>query len=155
MPRGEANRPAVPAFSSGVEIAEVTMALPVEDPKLRRDALAYVIRIYDELTTENGAPTLGTQNQAVDFILANPELRRAVAQWAASINIDEASAAPRRGFPTTSFISRFAPILERSWGSRRDRRLPERLSGDCRPQSLPSSPFEPLDGATLPLPLSR
>jgi hypothetical protein len=50
MPRGEANRPAVPAFSSGVEIAEVTMALPVEDPKLRREALAYVIRLYDELT---------------------------------------------------------------------------------------------------------
>src|SRR5206468_11607581 len=72
MPRGEANRPAVPAFSSGVEIAEATMALPVEDPKLRREALVYVIRLYDELTEENGAPTLGTQNQAVDFILADP-----------------------------------------------------------------------------------
>ena len=48
------------------------MALPVEDPKLRREALVYVIRLYDELTEENGAPTLGTQNQAVDFILADP-----------------------------------------------------------------------------------
>ena len=37
----------------------------------------------DELTEENGAPTLGTQNQAVDFILADPELCRAVADWAA------------------------------------------------------------------------
>ena len=72
----------MPAFSSGVEIAEVTMALPVEDPKLRREALAYVIRLYDELTEENGAPTLGTQNQAVDFILADPELCRAVEAWA-------------------------------------------------------------------------
>ena len=35
------------------------MALPVEDPKLRREALVYVIRLYDELTEENGAPTLG------------------------------------------------------------------------------------------------
>ena len=97
---------------------------------VRLQALASVIRIYDELTAENGAPTLGIQNQAVDFILANPELRRAVAQWAASINIDEASTVPRRGFPTTSFISRFAPILERSWGSHRDRPLPEPLDKD-------------------------
>ena len=61
---------------------------------VRLQALAYVIRLYDELTAENGAPTLGTQNQAVDFILANRELRHAVAQWAASTNIDEASTAP-------------------------------------------------------------
>jgi len=58
------------------------MALPVEDPKLRREALVYVIRLYDELTEENGAPTLGTQNRAVDFILADPELCRAVEAWA-------------------------------------------------------------------------
>jgi len=60
----------------------MAMALPVEDPKLRREALVYVIRLYDELTEENGAPTLGTQNQAVDFILADPELCRAVEAWA-------------------------------------------------------------------------
>src|SRR5438874_7936160 len=72
----------MPAFSSGVEIAEARMALPVEDPKLRREALVYVIRLYDELTEENGAPTLGTQNRAVDFILADPELCRAVEAWA-------------------------------------------------------------------------
>ena len=64
------------------------MALPVEDTKLREQALAYVIRLYDELTEENGAPTLGTQNQAVDFILADPELCRAVADWAATTEID-------------------------------------------------------------------
>ena len=75
------------------------MALPVEDTRLRLQALAYVIRLYDELTAENGAPTLGTQNQAVDFILASPELRRAVAEWARSIDIEEASTAPARRLP--------------------------------------------------------
>jgi len=49
-----------------------------ENTKLIRQALAYVIELYRELTEENGAPTLGTQNQVVDFILADPELRRAV-----------------------------------------------------------------------------
>jgi hypothetical protein len=75
------------------------MALPVEDVRLRLQALAYVIKLYNELTAENGAPTLGTQNQAVDFILAAPELRRAVADWAATTNIDEASTAPLRTLP--------------------------------------------------------
>src|SRR5258707_14293164 len=55
---------------------------PFEDTKLGAQALAYVIELYDELTVENGAPTLGTQNQAVDFIRADPELRLAVADWA-------------------------------------------------------------------------
>ena len=36
-----------------------------EDTKLGAQALAYVIELYRELTVENGAPTLGTQNQAV------------------------------------------------------------------------------------------
>jgi hypothetical protein len=75
---------------------EQRMAFLVEDVRLRLQALAYVIKLYDELTAENGAPTLGTQNQAVDFILAAPELRRAVAEWAATTNIDEASTTPSR-----------------------------------------------------------
>ena len=70
------------------------MALPVENTRLRQQALAYVIELYDELTEENGAPTLGIQNQAVDFILLDPDLRRAVAEWAGTRNIDEASTAP-------------------------------------------------------------
>ena len=70
------------------------MAYLVEDTRLRRQALAYVIELYEELTDENGAPTLGTQNQAVDFILLDPDLRHAVAEWAAARNIDEASTAP-------------------------------------------------------------
>jgi antirestriction protein ArdC len=50
---------------------------PIDDTKLGAQALAYVIELYRELTAENGAPTLGTQNQAVDFIRSNPELRKA------------------------------------------------------------------------------
>ena len=53
-----------------------------EDTVLIRQALAYVIELYRELSEENGAPSLGTQNQVVDFILADPELRAAVAHWA-------------------------------------------------------------------------
>src|SRR6266481_3916453 len=55
------------------------MAFPVENVRLRLQALAYVIKLYDELTAENGAPTLGTQNQAGDVLANPPELRRAVA----------------------------------------------------------------------------
>jgi hypothetical protein len=52
-----------------------------KNTKLIRQALAYVIELYHELTEENGAPTLGIQNQVVDFILADPELSRAVLDW--------------------------------------------------------------------------
>jgi hypothetical protein len=113
MPRGEANRPAMPAFSFGAEIAEATMALPVEDPKLRRAALVYVIRLYDELTEENGAPTLGTQNQAVDFILADPELCRAVEAWGRTANIDEATTAPPQRLPQDALYDRVTAFMKR------------------------------------------
>ena len=88
------------------------MALPVEDTQLRADALAYVIRLYEELTEENGAPTLGTQNQAVDFILADPELRRAVAYWAAAVNINEATTAPPRHLPLDALYQRVRAFME-------------------------------------------
>ena len=67
-----------------------------EEERLRLAALAYVIDLHDELTQENGAPPLGTQNQTVDFILGNPELRRALAAWAADAEVDEASLRLRR-----------------------------------------------------------
>src|SRR5438067_13484884 len=73
---------------------EAKMALPIEDTRLRQAALAYVIALYEELTGENGAPTLGTQNQAVDFILADSDLRRGVACWAAETGIGDAAMAP-------------------------------------------------------------
>ena len=79
---------------------------------VRLQALAYVIKLYDELTAENGAPTLGTQNQAVDFILANAERRRAVAEWATTINIDEASTAPPRRLPYDQLYQQVHAYLE-------------------------------------------
>lgn len=65
-----------------------------EDTALIIDACAYVIELYRELTEENGAPTLGTQNQAVNFILADPALSRNVKEWGESRRVDEASTAP-------------------------------------------------------------
>ena len=88
------------------------MALPVEDPKLRREALVYVIRLYDELTEENGAPTLGTQNQAVDFILADPDLCRGIAAWAGTADIDEASVRPPRRLPQDELYWRVRAYMQ-------------------------------------------
>src|ERR1700730_10837243 len=70
-----------------------------EDTVLIRQALAYVIELYRELSEENGAPSLGTQNQVVDFILAAPELREAVARWGRRVDSDEATTAPPRRLP--------------------------------------------------------
>jgi len=89
------------------------MALPVEDTKLREQALVYVIRLYDELTEENGAPTLGTQNQAVDFILADPELCGAVADWAGTTEIGEATTAPLQRLPRDALYDHVRAFLAR------------------------------------------
>lgn len=89
------------------------MALPIESTALRQAALAYVIALYDELTEENGAPTLGTQNQAVDFILADPALRQAVTAWAARAEIDEATTAPLRRLPQDRLYECVRSYLER------------------------------------------
>jgi hypothetical protein len=88
------------------------MTLPIEDTRLKRQALAYVIELYHELTAENGAPTLGTQNQAVDFILADPELRHAVAAWAETTEIDEATTAPPPRLPPDALYDRVRGYLE-------------------------------------------
>ena len=86
------------------------MALPIEDTRLRQAALAYVIALYEELSGENGAPTLGTQNQEVDFILSDSDLRRGVARWAAEAEIG-AAAAPRR-LPQDGMYDRVRAHLE-------------------------------------------
>jgi hypothetical protein len=65
-----------------------------EDILLIRQAFAYAIELYRELSEENGAPSLGTQNQVVDFILSDRELRTAIAQWGRLIESDEATTAP-------------------------------------------------------------
>src|SRR5438552_16282202 len=93
------------------------MALLVENTRLSLQALAYVIELYNDLTQENGAPTLGTQNQAVEFILADPELCRAVAAWADTTEIDEATPAPPQRPPPDALYDRAraypAEIMER------------------------------------------
>ena len=72
------------------------MARLTEDTKLIRHALEYAIELYRELTDENGAPTLGTQNQTVNFILADPKLSAAVADWGQTAKLDEATIEPPR-----------------------------------------------------------
>lgn len=71
-----------------------------EDTALIRQAVAYVIGLFRELTEENGAPTLGTQNQVVDFILADMELREAVAQWGRTVETEEATTQPPQRLPS-------------------------------------------------------
>lgn len=75
------------------------MSGPFEDPALIIDAVAYVIELYQELTGENGAPTPGTQNQAVDLIRADPVLCRAVRRWGERNRVDEATTAPPQRLP--------------------------------------------------------
>jgi hypothetical protein len=76
-----------------------------EETGLRAGGARHIINLYVELTRENGAPPLGTRNQAVNFILGDPELRRALADWAANVEIDEATdaaaaASVRRALPS-------------------------------------------------------
>ena len=82
-----------------------------EDTVLIRQAVAYAIELYRELTEENGAPSLGTQNQVVDFILADPELRAAVAHWGQLTDPDEATTAPPRRLPCDAAYRRIRAYL--------------------------------------------
>jgi hypothetical protein len=83
-----------------------------EDTVMIRQAVAYAIELYRELTEENGAPSLGTQNQVVDFILADPELRAAVAHWAGLTRPDEATTAPPRRLQCDATYRRIRAYLE-------------------------------------------
>ena len=87
VPRGALRRTltGAPVFSArSLGKGESRCPSRLEDAILTRQALAYVIELYRELSEENGAPSLGTQNQVVDFIRTDPELREAVARWAQS-----------------------------------------------------------------------
>ena len=75
------------------------MPVATEDSELIRHALAYTDALYRELTQENGAPALGTQNQTVDFILADPELRAAVARLGQMVEEAEATVRPPQRLP--------------------------------------------------------
>ena len=83
-----------------------------EDTLLIRHALAYAVALYRELSEENGAPSLGTQNQVVDFILADPELRAAVAHWGRLVDSGEATTAPPQRLPCDSAYRRIRALLQ-------------------------------------------
>lgn len=86
--------------------------LPIEDTTLGARALAYVIELHHELTAENGAPTLGSQNQAVEFICANPELSLAVIAWAKMVDVDEAPMMPRQRLPFDKLHHQVSAFLQ-------------------------------------------
>jgi hypothetical protein len=86
---------------------------PEEDIELRQAALAYVIALYRELSEENGAPMPGTENQVVDFILADPERRRRVAAWAATASFKEATTKPPQRLPQDTFYVEIRTLMER------------------------------------------
>jgi hypothetical protein len=94
-------------------MTDAERTIPEEDIGLRQAAFAYVVALYRELTQENGAPTPGTQNQVVDFILADPERRRRVAEWAADAVILEAKTAPPRRLPQDTFYIEVRTMIER------------------------------------------
>jgi len=104
------------------------MPLVTEDTVLIRQTVAYAIQLYRELSEENGAPSLGTQNQVVDFILADPELRGAAARWSRFVESDEATTCRRGDCRATPPIIAFELTLNRSWTRRflprRDRSRP-------------------------------
>lgn len=88
------------------------MAAITEDTVLIRQAVAYAIELYRELTAENGAPSLGTQNQVADFILADPELCAAVARWARNAATEEATTEPPRRLPCDAAYRRIRSYLQ-------------------------------------------
>jgi hypothetical protein len=85
----------------------------IEDTSLIAAALAYVVELYRELSQENGAPTPGTQNQAVDFILADPELSRGVSEWGKRTRVGEVTTAPPHRLPCDETYRRVAPFLRK------------------------------------------
>ena len=63
-------------FTARAAFRKQSMPALTEDTVLIRRAIAYVIELYRELTAENGAPSLGTQNQVVEFIPCRPRAAR-------------------------------------------------------------------------------
>jgi hypothetical protein len=82
-----------------------------DDIRLIGDTIAYVIALYRELSGENDAPTLRPENHTVCFILADPELSRAVKEWAGSARVDEAATAPAQRLPFAEAYRRIAAFM--------------------------------------------
>ena len=61
---------------------------------------------------KNCAPTQDTQNQAVEFILADPELCAAVSLWAEHLPIHEATTKPPQRLPHDALYERVHAFLE-------------------------------------------
>jgi hypothetical protein len=85
-----------------------------EDPDTIIDALAYVEELHQELTTENGAPPLGPQNQVVDAILAEPSLIAYVRDWAERNHVLEARAEPPQRPPIDAVYRLVRDLLLRA-----------------------------------------
>ena len=88
------------------------MPATTEDTEVIRFALEYVAELYRELSQENGAPTLGTQNQAVEFILADPELRAAVVVWGRAADREATTIMPPHRLPIDAAYQRIRSCLE-------------------------------------------
>lgn len=86
--------------------------------ELALDALAYVTLLYEELTTENGAPMPGTQNQVVEFICGNPKLAEYVRDWARRTNPHEAHLEPPQRLPQDEAYVMIRAELERDLAER-------------------------------------
>ena len=87
---------------------------PTQDSDAIIDALAYVEQLHQELTTENGAPPLGAQNQVVEAILADPVLIAYVQDWARRNRLQEASIAPAQRLPIDDVYRRLSALLLRN-----------------------------------------
>ena len=75
----ETNRTPVDGVPDYEQIDAETQMVPLtEEMRLRLAALDDVTDLHKEVTQEHGMPPFGTQNQPMDFILGDPELRRAL-----------------------------------------------------------------------------
>ena len=73
--------------------------------------MAYVVELYREMTEENGAPTLGTQHQVVEFVL-HPEPCFAVSWSVRTAEIEEATTHPSARLPDDGAHQRIRSYLQ-------------------------------------------
>jgi hypothetical protein len=81
------------------------MPASTEDSALIQSAVAYLNELHRALTQENGAATL---------ILADPELRAAVAEWGRTAETEEATTAPPRRLPIGDAYRRIRAYMRRA-----------------------------------------